>query len=75
MVRARALSPFVGQRLVPLVAKQTQADLMVLCELIEAGKVTPVIDRTFPLSRAAEAMRYLETGRARGKVIVTVSSS
>ena len=75
MVRARALSPFVGPRLVPLVAKQTQADLMVLCELIEAGKVTPVIDRTFALSRAAEAMRYLEAGHARGKVIVTVSSS
>jgi NADPH:quinone reductase-like Zn-dependent oxidoreductase len=40
--------------------------------LIEAGKVTPVIDRTYPLNEAAEAMRYLETGHARGEVVITV---
>lgn len=45
---------------------------MVLKELIEAGKVTPVIDRTYPLSETAEAVRYLEAGHARGKVVSTV---
>jgi NADPH:quinone reductase-like Zn-dependent oxidoreductase len=41
-------------------------------DLIEAGKVTPVIDRTYPLSEAAEAMRYLEAGHARGKIVIRV---
>ena len=41
-------------------------------ELIEAGKMTPVIDRTFPLSQVPEAMRYLESGRAAGKVVITL---
>jgi NADPH:quinone reductase-like Zn-dependent oxidoreductase len=48
--------------------------LVVLKELIEAGKLTPFIDRTFPLSEVPEAIRYLETGRARGKIVVTVPS-
>jgi len=47
-------------------------DLAFLGDLMAAGKVTPVIDRTYPLGQAAEAIRYLETGRARGKVIVVV---
>jgi NADPH:quinone reductase-like Zn-dependent oxidoreductase len=46
--------------------------LLVLKELIEAGKVTPVLDRTFPLSEVPEAIRYLETERARGKIVITV---
>lgn len=70
--RGSVLSRFVGQNLLPFLAKITKPDLLVLSELTEAGKLTPVIDRTFPLSDAAEAMRYLETGHARGKVIVTV---
>jgi NADPH:quinone reductase-like Zn-dependent oxidoreductase len=53
-------------------AKRNKDDLLVLKELIEAGKVTPVIDRTFSLAQAADAIRYLETGRARGKVVITV---
>jgi NADPH:quinone reductase-like Zn-dependent oxidoreductase len=56
----------------PFLAKNSKEDLIVLRELIEAGKVTPVIDRTYPLSEAAEAIRYLETGHARGKVVITV---
>ena len=47
-------------------------DLIALTELIEAGKVTPVIDRTYPLAEAPEAIRYLEEGRARGKVVVAI---
>ncbi len=53
-------------------AKANKKDLLVLKELLETGKVIPVIDRTYPLNETAEAIRYLETGRARGKVIITV---
>ena len=71
-LRAAMLSPFVGQRLLPFLAKHTQDDLLVLKELAETGKIVPVIDRTYPLAEAAEAIRYLETGHARGKVVVAV---
>jgi NADPH:quinone reductase-like Zn-dependent oxidoreductase len=54
------------------VNKENHEDLMVLKELIESGKVTPVIDRTYPLEDAPEAIRYLEGGHARGKVVITV---
>ncbi len=65
-------APFVKQ-LHPFRAVKDPGDrLAVLAELIEAGKVVPVIDRTFPLSEVPEAMRYLESGQARGKVVVTV---
>jgi NADPH:quinone reductase-like Zn-dependent oxidoreductase len=64
--------PFVSQRLVTWVTKPNREDLLTLKALIEAGDVTPVIDRTYTLSETAEAMRYLDTGRARGKVVVTV---
>ena len=66
------LSPFVGQKLVTFIAKENHEDLLVLKELIESGKVTPVIDRTYPLGEAPEAIRYLEEGHARGKVVITV---
>lgn len=66
------VSRFVSQRLVPFLAKRSNADLIALTELIEAGKVTPVIDRTYPLSRTPEAIRYLEQGHAQGKVVITV---
>ena len=72
LLRARLLSRFVAQRLLSFIAKLRKDDLVVLNELIEAGKVTPVIDRTYPLSEAPEAIRYLEAGHARGKVVITV---
>jgi NADPH:quinone reductase-like Zn-dependent oxidoreductase len=72
ILRAPLLSALVRQRLRPLVAKERRADLLVLKELIEAGKVTPVIDRTYPLREAPEAIRYLEQGHARGKVVIRV---
>ncbi len=69
---ALVMSPFLRQRLRPFVSKETNGDLVVLKELVEAGKVTPVIDRTYPLSEAPDAIRHLEEGHARGKVVVTV---
>jgi NADPH:quinone reductase-like Zn-dependent oxidoreductase len=71
-LRAQMLSPFVSQKLGTFVAKQNSEKLIVLKELIEAGKVTPVIDTTYPLSEVPEAIRYLERGHARGKVVITV---
>jgi NADPH:quinone reductase-like Zn-dependent oxidoreductase len=69
-VQGAALSPFVGQTLVGLGTKNSRGDLERLSALVAEGKLGPVIDRTHPLAEAAEAMRYLETGRARGKVVV-----
>jgi len=69
---AMVSSPFVSQRLVTWVATLNPADLLTLVGLIEAGKVTPVIDRTYPLAETAAAIRYLEEGHSRGKVVITV---
>ncbi|MFG1710561.1 NAD(P)-dependent alcohol dehydrogenase [Nonomuraea sp. M3C6] len=71
-LRALVLSRFVGQRLTGFVPKERSSDLERLTELIEAGKVTPSIDRTYSLDRVPEAMRYLVAGKARGKVVITV---
>ena len=71
-LRAPLLSRFVSQRLRMLASKPRQDDLVVLGELIEAGKLTPVIDRTYPLSEVPEAIRQLEQGHARGKLVITV---
>ncbi len=71
-VKAAALSPFVSQRLMGFSAKQNADDLATLNDLVEAGKMTPVIDRRYRLSEVREAMRYLEEGHARGKVLITV---
>ena len=65
-------APFAKQKLLALMFKERQQDLLTLNELIEAGKLTPVIDKTYPLGEAAEAIRYLEKGHARGKVVLTV---
>jgi NADPH:quinone reductase-like Zn-dependent oxidoreductase len=69
---ATMLSPFVSQKLGTFVNKENHEDLLVLKELIESGKVTPVIDRTYPLAEVPEAMRYLEGGHAKGKVLIIV---
>jgi NADPH:quinone reductase-like Zn-dependent oxidoreductase len=71
-IRMLLQSPAVSQRMVSFLAHQNQGDLAVLRELLDAGKVTPVIDRTYALNEVAEAVRYLETGHARGKVVITV---
>ena len=61
------------QKLANLLVKPNQADLLVLKELCETGKVRPVIDRRFTLSEVPAAVRYVEDGHARGKVVVTAS--
>ena len=66
------LKPFVSQDIEIPVAKRNKADLEILSGLIEVGKVTPVIDRTYPLNEVPAAIRYLETGHARGKIVITV---
>jgi NADPH:quinone reductase-like Zn-dependent oxidoreductase len=71
LLRAVTMSLFLRQKLRPFISTATAPDLETLTGLIEAGKVTPVIDRTFPLAQAADAIRYLERGHAHGKVVIT----
>jgi NADPH:quinone reductase-like Zn-dependent oxidoreductase len=71
-VRAMLVSPFVSQKLGTFICRENHEDLVVLSELVEAGKVAPVIDRTFSLSETPKAIQYLIEGHARGKVVVTV---
>jgi NADPH:quinone reductase-like Zn-dependent oxidoreductase len=71
-LRAMMLSPFVGQKLGTFISKENHEDMIVLKDLIESGAVTPVIDRTYPLAEVPEAIRYLEEGHARGKVVITM---
>jgi len=73
MAAAAVSGPFVSQALVMRVAKLNQADLLALTELIEAGKVAPVIDRTFAFGETPAAVRYCEEGHTRGKVVITVT--
>lgn len=72
MLAAPVLSRFVSQKFVFFMAKMNKEDLSAVCELMMAGKVTPVIDRCYQLNEAAEALRYLEQGHARAKVIITL---
>jgi len=71
-LRALALSPLVRQRLTMYVSKHSQADLDMLRGLIEAGQVTPVLGGTYALAEAAQAIRHLQAGRARGKLAITI---
>jgi NADPH:quinone reductase-like Zn-dependent oxidoreductase len=71
-VKMILLSPLVSQRLAVFLAHQSRDDLVVLRAMLEAGKMTPVIDRTYELSAVADAMRYLQKGHARGKVVITI---
>jgi NADPH:quinone reductase-like Zn-dependent oxidoreductase len=72
IVRARALSGFTRQRLKPFLSVGKREDLLTLADLLATGQVTPVIDRTYPLDDAADALRHVGTGHTRGKVVVTV---
>ena len=79
MFQAMLLGPWLSrkgsQKMGNLLAKPNQSDLIFMKELIEAGKVVPEIDRCYPLSETAEAIRYLEKGHARGKVVITVDQN
>jgi NADPH:quinone reductase-like Zn-dependent oxidoreductase len=72
MIRARLLSRFVRHRLLSVTEKPSRENLAALRDLVESGAVTPVIDRTYPLSDVPEAIRYLEVDHARAKVVITV---
>ncbi len=67
-----ALSPFVSQRMRAFFATASQEDLVYVKNLLEAGKVTPIIDRTYPLSQTSQAISYVEEGHAQGKVVITI---
>jgi len=71
-IKMLVAAPVVSQKMTFFMAEQRKDDLAVLRELLETGQVTPVIDRTYPLSDVPEAIRYLETGHARGKVVITI---
>ena len=77
MFQAMLLGPLVsrkgGQTVVNMLARPNQNDLSFVKELIEAGKVTPALDRTYPLAETADAVRYVGEGHAAGKVVVTVA--
>jgi NADPH:quinone reductase-like Zn-dependent oxidoreductase len=71
-LRAMAVSPFVGQKLGTFVASPNADDLDQITALVESGQVKPSVDRTYPLSGVADAIRYMQAGRARGKVVITL---
>jgi NADPH:quinone reductase-like Zn-dependent oxidoreductase len=71
-LKAMFLSKFVSQKMGMMLAELNHDDLAFLAELMQSGKVTPVIDRTYKLSDLADAIRYLEQGHARGKVVIAV---
>ena len=74
-LQALVVSPFVSHNLRPVSAKPNKTDLQILKELIDAGKLTPVIDRRYLLSEVPDAIRYLHEGRARGKLVIRVGTA
>ncbi len=72
---AKIMSPFVSQKFSMMLAELNPEDLKILSDLMQEGKVTPVIDRTYKLSEVPEALRYLEQGHARGKVVISMGST
>ena len=72
-LRAIALSPFVRQRLTMKTPKEHYRDLERLAQLIDAGTLIPTIDRTYPLDQTPDAMRHLQAGQARGKIVIAVA--
>ena len=73
LVQMLVMMPFISHKIRFFVATPNRDDLQTLADLMETGEVTPVIDRCYPFTQAAEAIRYLESGHARGKVVVTLS--
>jgi NAD(P)-dependent dehydrogenase (short-subunit alcohol dehydrogenase family) len=75
LARALVTSAFVPQKLAPILAELNARDLSEVADLMRAGKVKPVVDRRYPLAETAEALRYLEAGHARGKVVLDVDGT
>jgi NADPH:quinone reductase-like Zn-dependent oxidoreductase len=75
LLEVLVLSPFVSQHMGMMLAETNKADLTALCDLMQAGKVTPVIDRRYQLSEVPAAIRYLEAGHAKGKVVITIEET
>jgi len=73
-ITALAVSPFVSQKFTSVHAKPNKGDLTIIGELMAAGRVTPVIDRRYTLVEVPEAIRYLEEGHARGKVVINLQN-
>ena len=73
ILAAAVVNVFARQQLRPIPPRQKREDLLTLTGLIEAGKLTPVLDRTYPLAETAEGLRHVETGHARGKVVITLA--
>ena len=72
ILRAAVLNLFVRQKITFVPTSQCRDDMVNVAELVDAGTLRPVIDRSYPLTETADALRYVETGHARGKVIITV---
>jgi len=72
VIHTLLLSPFISQQMGMMMADANHKDLTILADMMQAGTVKPIIDRTYPLSQIADAIRYLEQGHARGKVIISV---
>jgi NADPH:quinone reductase-like Zn-dependent oxidoreductase len=72
LIQALVVSPFVSQKMGMMMAELKKSDLAILGDMMQSGKVKPVIDRTYKLSELPEAIRYLEEGHARGKVVITI---
>jgi NADPH:quinone reductase-like Zn-dependent oxidoreductase len=72
MAKMALVSAVVSQTMAPMLTRPRRDDLAVMRTYLELGKVNPVIDRTYPLAAVPDAIRYLETGHARGKVVITV---
>ncbi len=79
MLQSMSLGPLLSlmgsKKMRFFLTKGSKTDLVLLSDLLAAGKVVPVVDRRYPLSDVAEAIRYLEEGHARGKVVITVPSN
>ncbi|PYI89937.1 MAG: alcohol dehydrogenase, partial [Verrucomicrobia bacterium] len=72
VIKTMVLSPFTSQKMGMMMADANHNDLTILADMMQSGKVKPVIDRTYKLSELPDAIRYLEQGHARGKVVITV---
>jgi NADPH:quinone reductase-like Zn-dependent oxidoreductase len=75
MLLGPLLSLLGSKKMSSFIAKVRKKDLLLLKDLLETGKVVPVMDRRYPLSATAEALRYLEAGHARGKVMIAIESA